>query len=141
MAEKLADSAGRKVVVLNKADLGTRLRKEDIQAILPGCQTLRLSVKTKAGIDALTQTLKQEALSGAFPHEGEVLLTRERHREAIRRTLGFLQEAHQSARNKVSQEFIALDIRGAMDALGEIAGEATADDILDRIFSEFCIGK
>lgn len=137
----MAESSIKKVVVLNKADLGKKIPDKDIRRVLTECQILRLSATTKEGVDALIDTLKNAALSGALPNEGEVLLTRERHRDCIRRTARLLKEARKSTRNKMSQDFIAMDIRGALDALGEITGTITTDDILNRIFSEFCVGK
>jgi tRNA modification GTPase len=64
-----------------------------------------------------------------------------RHRLALERAVGCLDEALASVDGGVQPEFVAIDLRGAADALGEIVGVVTTDDILDRIFSEFCIGK
>ncbi|NQT26647.1 tRNA uridine-5-carboxymethylaminomethyl(34) synthesis GTPase MnmE [candidate division KSB1 bacterium] len=141
MINRLEEPTVKKIVVLNKMDLGIQVKQVIIQKLLPGSQILRLSVTTEEGMVELIETLKKMALSGALPHEGEVLLTRERHRDGIQRTMTHLQEACQSIEKGMSQEFIALDIRGAMDALGEIIGETTAEDILNKIFSDFCIGK
>ena len=80
-------------------------------------------------------------LSGEMPIEGEVVLTRVRHQESLNKALRQLKQAELSFSRGMSQEFIALDLRGALDALGEITGHTTADDILNHIFSQFCIGK
>jgi tRNA modification GTPase len=65
----------------------------------------------------------------------------ERHRGALERTLASLALARTSAESGLSQEFVAVDLRGALNSLAEITGEITTDDILDSIFSAFCIGK
>ena len=64
-----------------------------------------------------------------------------RQRDALQHSIQSIQQALESARNSESYEFIALDLRTAIDTLGEIVGEVTTEDILDKIFSEFCIGK
>jgi tRNA modification GTPase len=64
-----------------------------------------------------------------------------RHRNALREALGFFRGAAKNAREGSPLEILALDLRCAIDALGEITGETTAEDILDRIFGQFCIGK
>ena len=73
--------------------------------------------------------------------EGELLITRERHKQAVIRTREHIHQALKAIGDKMSQEFIAFDLRQALDALGEITGKKTTDDILDYIFAEFCIGK
>jgi tRNA modification GTPase len=68
-------------------------------------------------------------------------VTQLRHQAALQRTLDSLAAALVSVDAKAAGELIAMDLRAAIDALGEITGAVSADDILDRIFKEFCIGK
>jgi tRNA modification GTPase len=70
-----------------------------------------------------------------------VTITNVRHRDALKRAEASLAEALDSVRNGAEPEFVAMDLRGAADALGEVTGVITSDDVLHRIFSEFCIGK
>jgi tRNA modification GTPase len=64
-----------------------------------------------------------------------------RHRTALLKAIEALNKARESVGSQLSGEFVALDLRGALDALGELTGATTTDDILERVFSEFCIGK
>lgn len=141
MINKVREFPAQKVIVLNKSDLGEKIHDSDLHVISQEVKRIRLSALTKQGMDDLIDTLKRTALSGALPHEGEVLLTRERHRECIRRVCEHLREASHSLQEKMSQEFVAVDIRGALDALGEMTGETASDVVLNKIFSDFCIGK
>ena len=70
-----------------------------------------------------------------------VMVTNVRHKQALLLAQKSLLHAQQSTNSAMSQEFIALDLRDALNHLGEITGETTTEDLLDRIFSTFCIGK
>ena len=70
-----------------------------------------------------------------------MLITHLRHRTALARAKDSLDQVLVSIERRMPAEFIAVDLRGAVNAIGEIIGETTTDDILDRIFKEFCIGK
>jgi tRNA modification GTPase len=68
-------------------------------------------------------------------------VTRLRHQASLQKAEEALAKTLESIHAKLSGEFVAVDLRGAIDALGEITGAVSTDDILDRVFSEFCIGK
>lgn len=74
-------------------------------------------------------------------NESSVMVTNVRHRDAISRARKSLNLALESVKSHKSSEFAALDLRSGLNALGEITGEITTDDILNNIFSKFCIGK
>jgi tRNA modification GTPase len=69
------------------------------------------------------------------------MITNVRHRRALERAETSIEEALVSVRTGAEPEFVAIDLRGASDALGEVTGAITSDEILNQIFSEFCIGK
>ena len=108
---------------------------------MPETEAVKVSALKREGIPRLIAALKATALCGGLPEEGEVVLTRMRHRDLIARAQKYILQAESSIKKEMSQEFIALDLRGALDALGEVTGQTTADDLLSRIFSDFCIGK
>ena len=70
-----------------------------------------------------------------------VLVTSARHQEALRRVAEHLRAAISSLEQALPLDFVSIDLRAAYDALGEVTGETASEDLLDRIFSEFCIGK
>lgn len=120
------------VVVVNKTDLGS---EDPGLAALPG-PLHRVSVKTGAGLGALTETLS--ALVTERFGLGEVpALTRERHRAALSECAGALEASRQAALPELTAE----DIRLAARALGRITGRVDVEDLLDVIFRDFCIGK
>lgn len=127
--------------VINKSDLKQQISADELKKLLNTEEVLLISALKKKGIDMLINNLKQTVISGDLPMEGELLLTRERHKQAVFRTREHIYHALKAMNDKMSQEFIAFDLRQALDSLGEISGKKTTDDILDYIFSEFCIGK
>lgn len=127
--------------IINKSDLKQKVTVRELKKLIDAETVLSVSALKKTGINTLIDSLKHEVISGDLPEEGELLLTRERHRQAIIRTREHLHQALQARNNNMSQEFIAFDLRQALEALGEISGQKTTDDILDFIFSEFCVGK
>jgi tRNA modification GTPase len=70
-----------------------------------------------------------------------VLVTNVRHQEALRRAAEHLQASVISLEQGLPLDFVSIDLRAAYDALGEVTGETASEDLLDKIFSEFCIGK
>lgn len=129
------------ILVVNKIDCPQRLNGEAVRHLWPLSPVVRTSMLTGEGLPQLEETLVNLVTSGkALPHES-ALITSERHRESLRRAAAHLQAAFDALRQTLPLDFISIDLRAAYDALGEITGETASDDLLERIFSEFCIGK
>ncbi|MEP6958676.1 MAG: tRNA uridine-5-carboxymethylaminomethyl(34) synthesis GTPase MnmE [Nitrospirota bacterium] len=126
------------VVVLNKADLAKGVEADIALADHP---TYAVSAKTGLGVETVKAVLRAQLVSGGFDSADGVTVTNVRHRDALRRTSESLGQALESVRCGMAGELVSIDVRAAADALGEITGAITTDEILSRIFSEFCIGK
>jgi tRNA modification GTPase len=128
-------------VVVNKSDLPQKIDDSDVEAAIPGTPH-HISAKHGDGIAGLTEKL-YEIATKALEHDeqSDVVLINLRHKRAFEKALERLGSARTALAQGMSPEFAALDIRDALDALGEIIGETTAEDVLERIFSTFCIGK
>ena len=128
--------AAEVIVVRNKCDLtGAAPRRSEAE----GRVELRLSSKDGAGLDLLAQEIRRVA---GLTASGESLFSaRTRHVEALRRALACAQDAEARLREGATAELAAEDLRLAQQALGEITGAVTSDDLLGRIFGQFCIGK
>ena len=125
-------AAARSVRVWNKSDLRSPMQDPRVQ---PG--DLAISCRTGTGIDGLLDALEAVvAAGGSHPEEG-LALTRVRHREALKRAAAALGNVQHS----VSTELAAEELRAAVHALGRITGRVDVEDVLDRVFSNFCIGK
>ncbi len=102
---------------------------------------VKVSAKTGEGLDQLTSLIHSICLKEGLEATPSVLVTRLRHKASLEQAHRSLEEAMRSLERKESGECVALDIRAALDALGEITGAVSTEDILDRIFQDFCIGK
>ena len=145
LEEWLAHSArANDLILMNKCDVvddaSVRVLCESIRT-RTGCITLPVSARTGVGLVDVPVAIRSHFSQPCLePHEG-IAVTSLRHRVALERARSSIGEALLSTRNGIQPEFVAMDLRGAADALGEITGVITSDDILERIFSEFCIGK
>ncbi|MBM4042231.1 MAG: tRNA modification GTPase [Planctomycetes bacterium] len=104
-------------------------------------QSLRTSALTGAGLPELRAALVALVRSGRVEASPSDLLLNARHREALRNAREALDRAAQAIGEGLGEEFVAADLRTAHDALGAITGQVAPDDLLDRIFAQFCIGK
>jgi tRNA modification GTPase len=126
------------VVLLNKADLADTVETD---SALAGHQLYVISAKTGLGVEMVKSALRAQLLSGGFEATESVMVTNVRHRDALRRAGESLGQALESVQCGMAGELVSLDVRAAADALGEITGAITTDEVLGQIFSEFCIGK
>jgi len=132
------------VFVVNKIDLAPApgagpFRHEQAEA--GPTRTVRISAKTGQGLDDLRDTIRTLFVRPDFEPNEAAVVTSLRHRTSILSAAEAVRRSLQSIQDHASKEFVAMDVRGAIDALGEITGSVTTEDILERIFSQFCIGK
>jgi tRNA modification GTPase len=130
------------IVVLNKSDLPSQIANDAWLAALAGDRgPLLISAATGAGLDDLRERIRLQLASGGLEAADGVCITHLRHGLSLRRAQEALLQGAAALQGDLTGEFVAADLRRAADALGEITGAISTDDILNRIFSEFCIGK
>lgn len=141
--EIIAGTREKKTLLcINKVDLPGVLDREALRALLPECPPLEISAKFGTGIPELREAVYGiAALEETRDMTADRILTNLRHKEALERALRCLERGREAVAQGMSPECFALELREALDALGEITGETTNEEILDRIFSRFCIGK
>jgi len=128
------------VLVLNKSDLAPILGEADAASLWPGAPLVHTSTLTREGVAPLEDAIAELALGG-HATTSDVLVSSARHRDALRRAGEHLANAATTLDDLLPLDFVSIDLRAALDALGEITGETARADLLDRIFAEFCIGK
>jgi len=124
------------IVIVNKADL---LTSEDMAAF-SGFNASFISAKSQDGVEELKDLLIEQVNLKNL-NADDVMVTNIRHVEALQHTQSSLERVLYGIDNPVTSDFLALDIRQALHHLGEITGQVSTDDLLDNIFSKFCIGK
>jgi tRNA modification GTPase len=134
----LQELCGKKrILVCNKIDLPRRL-------VFPsnlGTGAREVSCLTGQGIEALKDAIKELAWSGELPPDALQTMINSRHEDALRRGREAIQRSLEALRLEQTLELVAMDLRIAVNAIGEIVGKTTTEDLLDSIFSQFCIGK
>jgi len=132
----LAEFAGKKrILVCNKSDLPRRLVLPDDAPATDVC------CLSGAGIEALKDAIKALVWSGEIVAESLEVMINARHQDALNRARTAAVDAAAALRNGVGLELVAIDLRAAANAVGEVVGKTTTEDLLDAIFHQFCIGK
>ena len=133
----LAEFAGKKrILVMNKVDLPQKLQEGPIKS-----DAVKVSCVTGAGIEQLKDAIKSAVWSGDIKAEMLEVMINSRHQDALRRAAESVRRSLDGLQADLSLELIAMDLHIAVNALGEIVGKTTTEDLLDSIFSQFCIGK
>lgn len=130
------------VVVINKVDTGVRgLDRDRLPALYPGRPLVEVSATEGKGMNELRHVLRSTVLAGGAPQREGLMVTRARHRDALERAATAVRQAADAVRRGLSPDLVAIDLREAAAALGEITGETVGEEVLQTIFAEFCLGK
>ena len=127
-------------ILLNKSDLDPQWKKEDILNFWKNEKMLSISAKTGTGLKNLKEAIYNFAIK-AEREEDSIVITRERHRDHLKQATTALDSACKNLYAGYSEELIAVDINLAIEHLGAVLGKSFVEDLLDKIFGQFCIGK
>jgi tRNA modification GTPase len=135
--------ANRAVVwVVNKMDIpGAEQAAAEVRRHAGESPVLGVSALDGSGIPALERAIADEVLAGRADAGEGAVVSNVRHANALEWTLESLRHAEQTAESGLPPDFISIDLRAALDALGLITGETATEDVIHRIFHDFCIGK
>ena len=134
------------VVLLNKSDLDVVVDEEGIRKIFADKNAmipdiLTISAKEKEGLDAFTSLIKEKFFSGQISFDDEVTISSLRQKEALFSALQSMKMVQQSLEDDMPEDFYSIDLMNAYACLGEIIGEEVGEDLVNEIFSKFCMGK
>lgn len=129
------------IVVLNKCDLPVRADEMEVRRRAGNIPVLRISALDGTGVDVLGKTIASLAVTGVAGASEGSLMANARQQEALERAASALEEAARGVEGGVPPDLAAIDVREALFWLDQITGRSASEDLLDRIFSEFCIGK
>jgi tRNA modification GTPase len=127
------------ILTLNKCDLVTKNFKPQLPETLRSNNTVSISAKYKTGLDFLKQNIAQYIRGGGLKDSGVPPNLRQQY--ALQKCLKFIKKGLSAIEGQLPGEIFAIDLYEAADALGEITGKVSNEDVLEKIFSRFCIGK
>jgi len=133
--------ASKTIVLLNKMDLGRLLPEEEIKKHLPEAKIIWTSIKDGTGIEALENEIVSIVYGGRLRQTETAMITNVRHMDLLEKAGSSIDDAIEMCDSGAALDFIEVDIRRAWEQLGEIIGETVAEDIIDEVFSRFCLGK
>ena len=133
-----AQAAPKAIALINKCDLPRALEEEEIRASLP--RALRVSARTGEGLEEL-EALAGELLAGEQPRDLGEVLTNARQYEAVLRAREALDRAVSALEADMTPDAVLTDAEEALNALGELDGKTLREDLVEAIFSRFCVGK
>lgn len=134
--------SGNVIAAINKIDLPRAWETATINNLFAEtAKILEISAKSGTGLEGLKKTILDLSISDEIESAGSVMIISLRHKLAMEKACKNIQNAKESIANGLSSEFAAFDLREALDHLDEITGQKINNEILDKIFSSFCIGK
>lgn len=131
----------KKIVVLNKMDLPVNIDRKKIKEVFGKDVIIEISVKSKTNIDILERTIAEAVWSGKIRQGEGAIVTNIRHKELLDKSFDNMLSVNELLKSGSSPELISVDLNEAIFNLGLIIGKSVSEDILDRIFDKFCIGK
>lgn len=137
------------IILLNKSDLKEVVGKSDVEDLIvkaSGCEDenvymLRISARENDGLDSLVTLIKDMFFHGQIALNDEIYITNARHKEAVLEALESMRQVQVSLENDMPEDFYSIDLMSAYASLGRIIGEEVGDDLVNEIFSKFCMGK
>lgn len=131
----------RTVAILNKKDLPRRINEKEAKELLRDLPLVEISALTGEGISDLEEAIVETVLEGKSVRAEDLIGCNARHQQTLRAALGHLKEAEEGLANGLGEEIVCVSLTESLRELDNILGEAPTEDLLDRIFSKFCIGK
>ncbi len=129
------------IILYNKSDLDPVVSIGEIQDLIGDTHIIKTSALKQEGLDEFKKTVRDMFISGKIDPSNEVIITSLRHKEALKEAVLSFENVKNSVKNGLPEDFYTVDLMNAYSSLGGIIGEEVDDDLVNKIFSEFCMGK
>ncbi len=139
MLEFIKDKKG--IILLNKVDLEIKVDKEDIKEIAKDKCVLEISALNKDGIDKLYETISAMYKFNEIEIDDSLTITNNRHKNAINNMIMSVEKSEKAIREKMPIDVVTINITEILTEMGTITGETVSEDIINKIFKKFCLGK
>lgn len=127
--------------ILNKIDLKSKVDLKTIEKYIDEKNIISISALKNQGLELIHDRIENMVFSGEISNTSDIMITNSRHKDAIYKAMTSINDALDSLAQQMSYDFIEVDLKDAWSALGYINGDTVSEDLLDTIFSNFCIGK
>jgi tRNA modification GTPase len=139
---KKGKNESKKVIVIeNKIDLKEKIDRQKLFGLLNIKNSTKVSLKKKIGIEELEEKLARAAMEDLVIPENGVVINTVRQANQLNRAKQGLVHVLVGLKSKITYDFLTIDLKDVLDSLGEITGDSISDEIVNDIFSRFCIGK
>ena len=141
--EKIIDMIRNKkaVVLLNKTDVDTVISEEDMREKIEDLPIISISAKKETGIKDLENKVKEMFLKGDISFNNQVYISNVRQKNALLEALESMKKVIRSIEDNMPEDFYSIDLMDAYESLGSITGNSVGEDLINEIFSKFCMGK
>ncbi len=129
------------IALLNKMDLDSKLTMEDLKKLIPEMKIIPTIISQKIGIQDIENNIKDMFYGGKVKIKNDIMVTNIRHKKKLIDAKKNISDAYTGIISKVPLDCLEVDLKNCWTNLGEISGDTVTEDILDKIFSEFCVGK
>lgn len=132
--------AKKRIIILNKADLGQKISAQEMHK-LTGSDVISTSILKEENLDELEELIKKLFFSGIENSNDQVMVTNQRQSALLKKAKRELEDVINAVENGVPVDIAQIDFNGAWDTLGEITGDSAPDELINELFSQFCLGK
>lgn len=129
------------LVLVNKEDLGIAISLDEIEQRLPAAKIVKTSMTDGEGLEEIEDIIEELVYGGTVRGESAVLITNVRHKDLLEKSKSSIDDAITAAGMGEPLDIVEIDAKEAYELLGQIVGESVADDIIENVFSRFCLGK
>lgn len=129
------------IIIENKIDLKEKIERQKLFELLNIKESIKISLKNHVGVEQLEEELVNTIFKGTMIPNNGVIINNIRQADALKRTKKDLEYVLEGIKKKIPYDLLTIDLKDSFDSLGEITGESVNEEIIDNIFSRFCIGK
>jgi len=129
------------IILVNKTDLESKIEYDEIERICGSMKIIKISVANNFGIDEVENEIFNMVYNGKINKSEDILVTNSRHINSLEKSISSLNDAIDSIDNEMALDFVEVDLNNSYSYLGEIIGDSLEENIIDKIFSNFCLGK
>ncbi|WP_262605576.1 tRNA uridine-5-carboxymethylaminomethyl(34) synthesis GTPase MnmE [Staphylococcus sp. IVB6240] len=129
------------IVIVNKTDLDRQLDIDDVKEMIGDKPLIETSMQTQQGIDALELQIRDLFFDGSIQNQDMTYVSNSRHISLLKQAKQTIQDAIEAAEAGIPMDMVQIDLTRTWELLGEIIGESASEELIDQLFSQFCLGK